>query len=120
MCNLGGYPVWTKSPFAVSCKIQGIDVPDTLMRELVKDTIGAATAIHKYPHYQTFWVLMDGHTMTQRPSNPHFLARTWIREHNEGLNWLTTAQVVDEKDLPLIKESIWTPFTTLTNHPQLK
>ncbi len=117
-CQLGGYPVWHKQPFSLACKIQGIDIPDKLMREVVRDTAGAAAAIHEYPHYQTFWMLMDSHTMTPRPTTPYFLSRTWIREHNDGLNWLTAAQVIDEKDLPNI--SSWTPFTTLTNPPQLK
>ncbi len=77
-------------------------------------------AISCYPHYQTFWMQLGAHTMTQRPSTPYFLARTWIREHNRGLNWFTAAQVIDEADIPIIKKSIWTPFGTLTNHPQLK
>jgi hypothetical protein len=119
-CQLGGYPVRHIKPFSMACKIQGIDIPDKLMREVVRDTAGAAATIHEFPHYQTYWMLLDGHTMTPRPTTPYFLSRTWIREHNDGLNWLTAAQVIDEKDLPLVMKNTWIPFTTLTNPPQLK
>ncbi len=118
-CKAGGRPVWHATPFILAAKIQMNLITDALMRESIEVSAGAARDIHCYPHYQTYWY-HTGCPLTPIPKNPRCLSRMWIRERNGGLNWLTAVQIIDEADIPLILNSNWTPFGTLTDHPQLK
>jgi hypothetical protein len=109
-CKMGQHPVNHDLPFIMTSPIKSVHLQHHLIHEAIADIKGAAVDIGCYPHYQTFWVRTNGHTMTQNPKTPIFLARTWIHERNGGLNWLTAMQVVDATDMPQVIESTWSPF----------
>ncbi len=107
-CKMGQQPIGHDLPFIMSAPVTSVQ--GQLIHETIADIKGAATDIGCYPHYQTFWIRTNGHTMTPDPQDPVFLSRTWIHERNGGLNWLTAMQIMDAKDMPQVVASRWAPF----------
>jgi hypothetical protein len=108
-CKMGQQPVNHDLPFIMTAPTSSVHLQHHLIHETIADITGAAVDVGCYPHYQTFWVRTDGHTMTPEPKTPLFLSRTWIHERNGGLNWLTAIQVVDAADMPQVMASTWSP-----------
>jgi hypothetical protein len=119
-CKMGQQPVLHDLPFTMSVPTKSVHLNGHLIHETIVDIKSAAVDIGCYPHYQTFWICTNGHTMTPDPQQPVFLSRTWIHERNGGLNWLTAMQIADAKDMQQVMTSTWTPFQQSQPKPQLK
>lgn len=110
-CKMGQRPVWHSKPFYVLYPTDSMYIHEDHMKDLVTEIQSVSTTLPCYPHYHAFWMRMDGHTMAPNATDPYFISRTWIRERNGGLNWITAAQVVDSKEIPeLFSQSSLTPL----------
>jgi hypothetical protein len=115
-CCAGCRPVHHVRPFTI-CYPVAISNFHTSMAYGVSHQLNElARNLPQYPHLQRLWV-KEGHTMTPDPTDPYLLARIWIRQQGQGLNWLTAVQVVDSSDFPLLQKSKWSPYDL--NPPRL-